>query len=187
MIIGICGYKGAGKSTVTATAVNLYRNTFVHIGFSDPLYRMFVAMGISERHVYDKTRWDEPLSELGGATLRYACKTLGTEWGRKMIHPDIWTNMTIARCKALPSGSSAIIDNVRFPNEANAVLDAGGTLVAFHRIGLAADLSHESEQHIAAIQADMCEHEFYNRHELQQSASEFFKLLVDINSRNSYC
>ena len=46
-------------------------------------------------------------------------ETLGTDWGRKMISPDIWANAVEQRIiKAWAQRRVAIvIDDLRFPND----------------------------------------------------------------------
>lgn len=179
MIIGICGYKGAGKSTVCEVAINLTRShhNFIRIGFSDPITKMFRAFGVPDDVIHDKSRWDEPLDILCGKTLRFAYTSLGTEWGRKMIGEQLWTNRAILRCvEFMHRSQTPIIDNVRFPSEAQALLDRGGKIIGFHNFRVVPDLSHESEQYISEIQA-ATPYRFNNDNSLGQSAAEFLSLL----------
>jgi hypothetical protein len=75
-----------------------------------------------------------PLPELSGATPRYLMQTLGTEWGREGIHQDFWVNLhrrDLAR--ALKEGRKVVIDDVRFPNEADAIKSLGGKVIMVQR------------------------------------------------------
>jgi hypothetical protein len=188
MIIGLCGHKGAGKSTVSETAINLYasKRVYFRIGFADAMYDMLAAMGVPLDVVYNKTRWDEPLEILAGRTCRHACVTLGTEWGRKQLGESVWTALTIRRAREIIGRqyvrpNVVIIDNVRFPDEADAILDAGGHMIAFRRHGLEVDLSHESEKHIPDIQRQKCAHGFFNcGHDLQWVSRNFFELIENL-------
>lgn len=182
-LIGICGYKGAGKSTVCEVAINLERSEkpFIRHGFADPLYKMLYAMGIPEEIVYDKTRWEEPLEILCGKSTRYACRTLGTEWGRTYFGP-IWTNAAMNRAeRAIKAGQIVILDNVRMMDEAKAIRDRGGVLIAFGNMGIEVNHSHESERMIPAIWKYHCEHKFMNNGtELEKEARRFRELLDKI-------
>lgn len=53
-------------------------------------------------------------------TPRHILRTLGTEYGRQCIHPDIWIKIAhIQMQKAFLEGASGIVfDDCRFPNEA---------------------------------------------------------------------
>ncbi|MEN7527949.1 hypothetical protein [Cupriavidus sp. DL-D2] len=59
-----------------------------------------------------------PIRELGGKSSRYLQQTLGTEWGRNMVTPEIWLNafeMKVSMYHRL--GLHVICDDLRFPNE----------------------------------------------------------------------
>lgn len=182
-LIGICGYKGTGKSTVCEVAINLERpqQPFIRHGFADPLYKMLHAMGIPEEIVYNKQRWDEPLDILCGKTTRYACQTLGTEWGRTYIGP-VWTNAAMNRAeRAIKSGQVVILDNVRMHDEAEAITDRGGVVIAFHRLNSEIQKdTHDSESYIGGIQR-MCKYQFLNSgYNLEKDARNFRELLDEI-------
>lgn len=164
MIYGLVGYAGAGKSTIAREAIK--RNDSVKIlSLSQPIVDMLIALGVSDKIVYDKARWNEPLYGMGGKTCRYLAQTLGTEWGRKHVADDLWINIGIQRCRNLITNSrtvtTVIIESVRFPNEADEIMRNGGKLIAVHREGLTPDVTCESEQHIVLLQAS-CDHHIYN-------------------------
>lgn len=86
-------------------------------------------------------------------TPRMLMQMLGTEFGREIIHPNIWVNATFADyqpngapynslgdvfddLKLCPSETKMpnwIITDVRFPNEAEAIKDRGGILIRVNR------------------------------------------------------
>src|SRR5690606_32540033 len=85
-IIGLAGPAGSGKSTVAAILRS--RHAYCELPFAkrikDALANLLeIAPFELERHK------EEPLPWLG-VSPRYMMQTLGTEWGRTMIHPDIW-------------------------------------------------------------------------------------------------
>jgi hypothetical protein len=131
MIIGLCGPEGAGKSTAAQILVSEL-GCIIH-PFAAPLKRMLEALGVSERHLYgsqaDKL---EPLDILGGKSARQALQLLGTEWGREMICPDLWERAWRA---GVPR-KGCIADDVRFPNEVDAIQSLGGTVICIVRSGL---------------------------------------------------
>jgi len=86
--------------------------------------------------------WGVMFHEAGPMTSREFMQFLGTEIMRKMFEP-IWVNATIKKIKA--EGSQlAIIADVRFPNEAEAIEEAGGLLLRLTRQPFGED-THESE------------------------------------------
>ena len=144
-IIGICGYKGAGKSTVTQTAI------FNPVLSSKAL---LCAMGIPAEILDNKSRWNEPLDILCGHSTRFAFETLGTEWGKDTVGKNIWINIALAEARMLINdmGISVLFDNVRYLDEFAALRQEGAKIIALTRPGLLVDLSHASERDIAAIQ-----------------------------------
>lgn len=93
---------------------------------------------------------EEPTHLLGGKTTRWAMQSLGTEWGREMIYPDLWVNSVLAHASLY---HNVVLSDCRFPNEAEAVRQQGGKLIRIERAGLVVD-THPSEQLIATIPAD---------------------------------
>ena len=73
---------------------------------------------------------------------RLIMQTLGTEWGRQIIHPNIWVLSTF---RQFNENSNWIITDVRFPNEANAIKDRGGVLIRVNRPTIKSDDYHLSE------------------------------------------
>jgi hypothetical protein len=80
-------------------------------------------------------------------------QTLGTEWGRNTIHPDFWVIIAAQKIERLLGHSyrqgtirlQAVIDDVRFGNEAEMIRAYGGTIVHIERPGLTAVEAHASE------------------------------------------
>lgn len=58
----------------------------------------------------------------------------GTEAGRKLVRDSLWVDLAMNRARN--ASGHAIITDTRFPNEAQAVRDAGGVLVRVVRPGL---------------------------------------------------
>lgn len=111
---------GAGKSTV---ADELIRAGFIRLKFASGLKRMIQSV-LEEQNVpaseisrmLEGDLKETPTTYLSGRTPRYAMQTLGTEWGRDLIHQDIWLNILqqkIDNNKTQP----IVIDDLRFPNE----------------------------------------------------------------------
>ena len=136
-IIGISGYKQGGKSSL----VEFLRGALP----SGKLYPMSFADSL-KKCVYKY--WIEPLDFRGeadwenedyknrkhpcGLTYRELLQKVGTDWFRS-TWPDIW----VFNAARLTMGLSCnvIFSDVRFPNEAEAIREAGGVLVKIVRPG----------------------------------------------------
>ena len=69
----------------------------------------------------------EPIACLDGKTPRELLQLLGTEWGRNSIYEDIWVNLwSIKVSKLLQEGRNVVVDDLRFPNEMDAIKKLGG-------------------------------------------------------------
>jgi hypothetical protein len=69
-----------------------------------------------------------------------------------MLNDTIW--VTLALRAAGRSDVGSIITDVRFPNEAQAIRDAGGMLIRVERAELEQTSAHASEVHINDIRVD---------------------------------
>lgn len=180
-LVGIVGYMGAGKTTVCNEAhrqsLRGICRPITRIGFADPLYSMLIAMGLPSGDVMDKAQWNKPQPLLSGKTLRDACRTLGTEWGRAQFGRDVWARIAIERARCMPE--TVIIDNVRFHEEADAIEAEGGTLIAWHRPDMITpDTAHESERHIREIQS-RCRFRFVNDFDIPTAGTELCMTLAE--------
>lgn len=118
-IIALTGKAGAGKTT--AAKYLFEKHKYRRLRFADGIKNMLkLGLGISDEYI-DGNKKEEPCSELGGVTVRHAMRTLGTEWGRDMIYPNIWVDALdrelhnyISECEF----SKFVIDDLRFVNEA---------------------------------------------------------------------
>lgn len=143
VLIAFTGIAGSGKSTA---AQHLVKNHgFTRIRFAGPLKDMMRALGLTEAEI-EGDRKEVSCELLGGKTPRYAMQTIGTEWGRDIIAPDLWIRAFNAALAKVPADVPVVVDDCRFPNEADAIIAAGGVLVRVVRPGAGAGASgHSSE------------------------------------------
>jgi hypothetical protein len=142
MLIGVAGKKRAGKDTAAKFLVQ--DHGFKAMAFAHPLKDAAkIIFGWGDEHVYGELKEvDDPF---WGFSPRWALQHMGTEAMRKNIDDQIWVKATMR--KALPmieKGENVVITDVRFPNEAQAILDAGGQLWRVERPGLETS-DHASE------------------------------------------
>jgi hypothetical protein len=150
MLIGLCGPAGAGKNTVAELLIDSDRCSFQQLAFADPLYEcVAVITGISVAGLQNRETKEAVIPWLGKSP-RQMLQSMGTEWGREMIHPKIWIRITMERAiPHLAVGRGVVITDVRFDNEAQAVIDAGGEVWKVVRPGWqcldAGAAGHQSE------------------------------------------
>jgi hypothetical protein len=148
-LIAFAGPAGAGKSTAADALVEIgfKRVKFAAI-LKDMLRALYRGTGLDELEIERRIEGDlkeqrDPL--LGGRSPRHAMITLGTEWGRDLIHPELWVRTWQARVRLeLERGNPVVCDDLRFPNECAAVRELGGRVVKIEgrSLGIAA---HPSE------------------------------------------
>jgi len=149
-IIGMVGPKGVGKTTFANQLANHTGCQAAVLSFADPLRVMAMAMGIESKQLVLPELKHEVIPELG-VTPRHVLQSLGTEWGRKCIHPDVWVwamQRQIERHVAEYQGSGDVlifIDDCRFANEAQWILNHGGMLIEVERDGVEYTGEHSSE------------------------------------------
>lgn len=122
-IIGFTGPAGSGKDTAGAYLVQRYG--FCRLSFAAPLKAALTAMGFPEPKTVEEK---DAVIPLLGVSWRRLATTLGTEWGRDIIHPNIWVLMVQKYMNDNPIASFVFTD-VRFENEAAMIRDSGGTVV----------------------------------------------------------
>lgn len=151
LLVGFCGPEGAGKSTAAHIVSELTGGTI--LPFAAPLKAMIAALGVPHGCIYGTQAEKEmPLAMLGGKTARHAMQTLGTEWGRQCMGADFWRDAWLAKADTM--GDVVIADDVRFPNEAEAILSRGGCV--FKLLGSPNDMQRVARHASEAFAALPC-------------------------------
>ena len=126
-------YPGAGKTTAARRAFDGRRCKKYRIAFADPLYDIVASisahLGLAAKHGELRDRKDEPLPELGGASVRDLLIGFGAK-GRE-IFPDLWVEYMRGRLSNFSRiGETWIaIDDLRFPNEYAMLREEGAKIV----------------------------------------------------------
>tara|TARA_R100000808_G_scaffold19315_1_gene41967 strand:- start:11 stop:586 length:576 start_codon:yes stop_codon:yes gene_type:complete len=143
-VIGLTGRKGCGKSSVGAI---LAHNYDFHVrSFASPIKEMLVAMGIPKNYIYDRDYKEKPVPGFG-KSARYMMQALGTEFGRHLVHPDVWIRALKNKLDDLKG--DVVIDDVRFENEANMIHAYGGMILRIER-----PHTTDKDTHISELQLD---------------------------------
>jgi hypothetical protein len=173
-LIVFTGVAGAGKSTARDALLDMASTTtttmrfgvpladmlrttvephWAHVSFAEPLKAMLrallAAQGLTPAiiaRMIDGDLKEMPVPFLNGRSPRYAMQTLGTEWGRELIHPDLWIDIACERITtARRRGANVVVDDCRFPNEAAMLADLGARFIRIEGRG-GIGTAHASEQ-----------------------------------------
>lgn len=154
---------GSGKSTAAAV---LHAQGWAVEPFAAPLKAMAAALldaagyGPAEVERLLATGKQEELGYLAGApTARRLLQTLGTAWGRELIHPRLWIELWEDRVRRhAAAGQGVVCDDLRTPEEMAAVRALGGQVWLIERpdgaIDDAATVAHSTEGQLAAAAFD---------------------------------
>ncbi len=141
MLIGITGSAGSGKDTFAKYFID--NHNFFRYSLADPIKRMIEAGFDMTPDIWDDREAKEKDIEWLGRSPRYLAQTLGTEWGRELVHPNLW--LLLAE-QELAYHQHVIIPDVRFDNEAAWIEKNGGVLVKVYSRSMNVDnRKHASE------------------------------------------
>lgn len=151
MIIGLSGYARSGKDEAAKALVEA---GFIRLAFADKLREVLYALDpivdnnsnshgpITVSKVIDAVGWDGYKETEYGPEIRRLIQRLGTEAGRNTLWDSIWVDATM---RQIEPGKRYVITDCRFPNEAQAVKDAGGDVWRIQRDGVGPANDHPSE------------------------------------------
>lgn len=173
MIIGLIGAKHSGKSTVFAKhLVDNYK--FRVISHADPIKEMLRGLGLTEEEINGHLK-EEPCDKLCGATPRWAMQSLGSEWGRQLIHPDLWVHLWGLETNKY---KHVVADGVRFQNEVDEIKRLGGITIKIRRPSKEGSSAHDTEIYAAGLKTD---YEIFNMEGQQEQG---IRRLEDILSQH---
>lgn len=164
---------GVGKTTAVKAFGELQK---VHcVKFAQPLYDM-------QEYIYGRIssvvkRQSDFMKD------RKLLQWLGTDWGRDTISPTIWVDIWKAEVNSyLAQGATVVCDDVRFDNEAQTVLDMGGTVLKIvsedteNRIDTKSGLvQHKSE---LGVSSNLVSHTIVNNGTLEQFKDSLFRFFL---------
>lgn len=135
MLLGICGFAGSGKTTVSNMLVQ--NHEYNQIAFADTVKdvtsvlfgwpRDLLEGDTPESRLFRETPdkfWSARLDRI--VTPRWALQIMGTEAGRDAIHENIWIFCAEAKIK---DHENVIISDARFPNEIKFIREKGGYVI----------------------------------------------------------
>jgi len=156
-LIGLCSPAMFSGKTTAADYLCL-NHGFEKLSFATTLKKMTEAflhqLGMSALEIAQRTRGhrkEEIVPDIG-VSARRVMQSLGTEWGRKCIYDSLWIDITIQQAARLMAmGHSVVIDDMRFPNEHDAIHAAGGDTWRIVRPDARVTVAHASEGQLDLI------------------------------------
>ena len=137
MIIGCVGFQGSGKDTVADYLCNIYG--FKRDSFAATLKDAVAAVfgwdrELLEGRTTESRAWREQVDawwanrlNMPNLTPRLVLQLWGTEVARRAFHDDTW--IASLENKLSKAHNDIVITDVRFPNEIQAVRNAGGVVI----------------------------------------------------------
>ena len=169
-LVGLVGRKRVGKDTVAGRLVHGHR--FVRVAFADPLRAALLDLD----PILPPTSYPGNLASIQPIRLRRYVEALGWEQAkahpevrallqrlgvamREHADPEVWIKRAMAGASCWEH-RPVVITDVRFENETEAILDAGGALVRVTRPGRPDD----GDEHVSETELDdwPCDFEVVN-------------------------
>lgn len=148
MIIGLVGYARSGKDTVAEYLVS--NEEFTRRAFADPMREALLRLdprinvgemrGVPLTEAVKNIGWDA-LKE-HSEDVRHLLQRMGTEVGREMFGQDVWVNKAMEN---IQPEDHIVFSDVRYQNEADAILRQGGRLWRITRPGVGPVNAHGSD------------------------------------------
>ena len=137
VVIGISGYLRSGKDSAGKALVE---DGFHHASFAAKLKDFLYAVNpivdadafgarIRVRDLVDNCGWEDAKDRY--PEVRALLQRVGTDAGRNVLGDNVWVDAVMRDLPQRP----VVFTDVRFPNEAKAIQDAGGAVVRITRPG----------------------------------------------------
>jgi hypothetical protein len=178
MIIGLCGKKQSGKTSVTNYLLD--SKDFQEISWAAPLKEIIGRdlFGLTFEQVYGSEVDKETPDPFWGISPREILQRVGTDLFRNNFDSDFWVKVGARRIEHLISGKlggtpNIVVSDCRFPNEVVAIRDLGGYTVRIIRSDQVSTDTHDSETALDDYETD---------YELQAESGKLVDLFKGIDN-----
>ena len=184
LLIGLAGRARSGKDTAAQHLVN--HHDFQSYAFADPLRDGLMHILNLSPCDFEGDKKEQPIAWLGRSP-RYLMQSLGTEWGRNDVHPELWLLLAAQNLDLLArthdTAYGFVVSDLRFENEAQFIRDRGGVVIHLLRPSAPVVNAHASEDGIQCLQQDLLLANYGTVDELRQNLDDIVELLRDRAAR----
>ena len=143
MIIGICGFQGAGKDTMANILIEKYG--FIKFSYASTLKdvisilfgwpRQLLEGDTTESRIWRETvdDWWSAKLDIPQLTPRMVMQKIGTDLFRKHFNENIWIYIVEKKIMDIGLSKNIIITDCRFPNEIELLRNLGGQIIHIHK------------------------------------------------------
>ena len=179
LLIGLAGRARSGKDTAAKHLVNTHN--LQAYAFADPLRDGLMNIFNLSPCDFDGDRKEQSIGWLGKSP-RELMQSIGTEWGRNLVHPELWLLVAEQNLAFLAetydTASGFVISDLRFENEAEFVRKRGGVVIHLIRPDAPEVNPHSSELGIGIQDNDLVLHNIGSLEDLYGQIDEFVHVLV---------
>lgn len=134
LLIGLAGLARSGKDTAAQHLVN--HHGFQSYAFADPLRDGLMHILNLSPCDFEGDQKEQPLPWLGRSP-RQLMQSLGTEWGRNSVHPELWLLLAAQNLDLLArthdTAKGFVVSDIRFENEAAFIRERDGLVIHLQR------------------------------------------------------
>lgn len=155
-LVALTGKARTGKSTIADYLTEAH--DFTQVSFAFPLKQSIMNMFSLDSKVLESSDSKETVLPWLGKSPRELMQTLGTEWGRDLVHPNIWIILAerkVEEIKAKNRHKGIVLTDVRFENEADWAKRQGFHLWRVNKQDAQPISSHPSESGVAVSNFDV--------------------------------
>lgn len=178
LLIGLAGRARTGKTTAASHLANTHG--LVTYAFADPLRDGLMHIFNLSPCDFDDERKELTIDWLGRSP-RELMQSMGTEWGRHQVHPELWLLLAEQNLEFLgqtnDNARGFVISDLRFENEADFVRKRGGIVIHLLRPDAVEVNPHVSETGIGIQDNDMVLHNDGAIEDLTGQLDEIFEAL----------
>lgn len=136
MIVGICGKAGSGKDLAGEMLINMSLAPAQRLSMASPMKEICEKyFFFPHEYLYGSSDMRSRPHPKYGCTARDVLQRLGAEFGRDLVHKNIWVDHLLRSVnqETLAGFHNFVVTDIRFENEIAAIRASGGKVVKLVR------------------------------------------------------